>query len=137
MQQSPEYGPYRRCRVVAEHRLEQLGIRQARYFGRVKAKFQLYLAATVANLTQMANQTGVLGDPGEDDHRLAAGEPATSDHGVDRHLLPTWKLAGFAHVADAGANTPPNQGFPAYAQSNLHFGVSRPIGQLSIQNARR
>ena len=33
-----------------EHRLArlvQLGIRQARYFGRVKTKFQLYLAATV------------------------------------------------------------------------------------------
>ena len=27
------------------------GIRQARYFGRVKTKFQLYLAATAVNLT--------------------------------------------------------------------------------------
>ena len=79
LQQSPDYDQYRRRRVVAEHRLarlEQLGIRQARYFGRVKTKFQLYLAATVANLTLLANQTGVVGDPG-----------------VGRHLLPTWVLA--------------------------------------------
>ena len=32
-------------------RLVQLGIRQSRYFGRVKTRFHLYLAATVANLT--------------------------------------------------------------------------------------
>ena len=54
LQQSPAYDEYRQRRVVAEHRLArlvQLGIRQARYFGRVKTKFQLYLAATVANLT--------------------------------------------------------------------------------------
>ena len=54
LQQSADYDQYRQRRVVAEHRLarlEQLGIRQARYFGRVKTKFQLYLAATVANLT--------------------------------------------------------------------------------------
>ena len=37
-----------------------------RYFGRVKTKFQLYLAATVANLTLLANQAGVGGDPGDD-----------------------------------------------------------------------
>ena len=58
LQQSADYDQYRRRRVVAEHRLarlEQLGIRQARYFGRVKTKFQLYLAATVANLTLLAN----------------------------------------------------------------------------------
>ena len=58
LQQSADYDQYRRRRVVAEHRLarvEQLGIRQARYFGRVKTKFQLYLAATVANLTLLDN----------------------------------------------------------------------------------
>ena len=37
-------------------RLVQLGIRQARYFGKVKTKFQLYLAATVANLTLVAGK---------------------------------------------------------------------------------
>ena len=52
LQQSADYSQYRQRRVAAEHRLarlEQLGIRQARYFGRIKTKFQLYLAATVAN----------------------------------------------------------------------------------------
>lgn len=51
---------FRKCyqqRVVVEHRiarLVQLGIRQARYFGHAKTQFQLYLAATVANLTLLA-----------------------------------------------------------------------------------
>ena len=47
-----------------EHRLArlvQLGIRQARYFGRVKTRFQLYLAATVANLTLVAGKIGLSG----------------------------------------------------------------------------
>jgi hypothetical protein len=35
-----------------------LGIRQSRYFGRAKTKFQLYLAATVANLTLVARKLG-------------------------------------------------------------------------------
>ena len=51
LQQSEAFAGYRQRRVVVEHRLArlvQLGIRQARYFGRVKTKFQLYLAATVA-----------------------------------------------------------------------------------------
>ena len=47
LQQSEAFGEYRQRRVV-EHRLArlvQLGIRQSRYFGRAKTKFQLYLAA--------------------------------------------------------------------------------------------
>ncbi|MBI2935007.1 MAG: IS1182 family transposase [Chloroflexi bacterium] len=62
-QQSEEYGPYRKLRQVAEHRiarLAQLGIRQARYFGRAKTLFQLLLAATVANLTLVATKTGLM-----------------------------------------------------------------------------
>ena len=62
LQRSADYDEYRQLRVVAEHRLarlEQLGIRQARYFGRVKTKFQLYLAATVANLTLVAGKMGL------------------------------------------------------------------------------
>jgi len=46
-----------RKRVVAEHRiarLVQLGIRQAKYFGRHKTAFQIALAATVANLQLVA-----------------------------------------------------------------------------------
>ncbi len=49
LQQSDAFAGYRKWRVVVEHRLArlvQLGIRQARYFGRAKTRFQLYLAAT-------------------------------------------------------------------------------------------
>ena len=48
--------------MAVEHRLArlvQLGIRQSRYFGRVKTRFQLYLAATVANLTLVAGKSGL------------------------------------------------------------------------------
>ena len=60
-QNSPEFQPYRQMRQTAEHRLArlvQLGIRQARYFGRKKTLFQLLMAATVANLTLIAGKTG-------------------------------------------------------------------------------
>ena len=75
LQQSADYDEYRARRVVVEHRLArlvQLGIRQARYFGRVKTKFQLYLAATVANLTLVAGKIGRLGstDGGAAGHRV-------------------------------------------------------------------
>ncbi len=46
-----------RKRVVVEHRigrLVQLGIRQAKYFGKAKTGFQIALAATVANLMLVA-----------------------------------------------------------------------------------
>ena len=48
--------PYRRLRQTVEHRiarLVQLGLRQARYFGHRKTRFQLYMTATVANLTRI------------------------------------------------------------------------------------
>ena len=75
LQQSADYDEYRARRVVVEHRLArlvQLGIRQARYFGRVKTKFQLYLAATVANLTLVAGKIGRSGstDGGAAGHRV-------------------------------------------------------------------
>ena len=44
--------------MVVEHRiarLVQLGIRKSRFFGRAKTRFQLLMAATVANLTLVAN----------------------------------------------------------------------------------
>ena len=66
LQGSPAYDEYRQLRVVAEHRLArlvQLAIRQAGYFGRGRTKFQLYLAATVANLTLLADKIGLTGDP--------------------------------------------------------------------------
>ena len=77
LQQSEAFAGYRHRRVVVEHRLArlvQLGIRQARYFGRVKTKFQLYLAATVANLTLVAAKAGLTGDIGN----AAVGNRAAS-----------------------------------------------------------
>ena len=65
LQRSDAFAGYRKWRVVVEHRLArlvQLGIRQARYFGRAKTRFQLYLAATVANLTLVAGKSGLTGD---------------------------------------------------------------------------
>ena len=67
LQQSEAFGEYPQRRVVVEHRLArlvQLGIRQSRYFGRVKTRFQLYLAATVANLTLVATKAGLPTDTG-------------------------------------------------------------------------
>jgi transposase len=67
-QQSPEFLPYRQARQTAEHRLArlvQLGIRQARYFGRKKTAFQLLLAATVANLTLIASKTEQMAPKGK------------------------------------------------------------------------
>ena len=67
LQQSEAFAEYRERRVVVEHRLArlvQLGIRQSRYFGRIKTRFQLYLAATVANLTLVASKAGMTGEPG-------------------------------------------------------------------------
>ena len=96
LQQSADYDQYRQLRVVAEHRLarlEQLGIRQARYFGRVKTKFQLYLAATVANLTLLAHQTGEVGNSGHDPDSIIATAAIGGNRRVDHHLLPTWTLA--------------------------------------------
>ena len=54
LQNSPRFREYNEKRQVAEHRLArlvQLGVRQARYFGRRKTLFQVRIAATVANLT--------------------------------------------------------------------------------------
>ena len=82
LQQSAGYDEYRARRVVVEHRLAQMdqsGIRQSRYFGRAKTKFQLYLAATVANLTLVA---GKFGRPGR-----AGGGP--TGHSVILNILPS------------------------------------------------
>ena len=67
LQQSTHYDEYRARRVVVEHRLArlvQLGLRQSRYFGRVKTRCQLYLATTVANLTLVAAKAGLTGKTG-------------------------------------------------------------------------
>lgn len=61
LQNSATFQVYRQVRQTVEHRLArlvQLGIRQARYLGRKKTLFQVLMAATVANLTLIATQTG-------------------------------------------------------------------------------
>jgi len=58
------FAEYRKRRQVSEHRLArlvQLGIRQSRYFGRVKTLFQLLMAAAVANLTLVATKLRMMG----------------------------------------------------------------------------
>ncbi len=53
--------------VVVEHRLARLvqrGIRQSRYCGRAKTRFQVYLAATVTNLTLVLGNIGQSGSTG-------------------------------------------------------------------------
>ena len=117
LQQSADYGQYRQLRVVAEHRLarlEQLGIRQARYFGRVKTKFQLYLAATVANLTLLANQVGMVEDPGLDPESIATSADIDGNRGVDRHFLPTWMLTRLTSPTLALALSPTRAFRPAF-----------------------
>ena len=63
LQRSEAFAPYRKWGQVAEHRmarLMQLGMRQARYFGRAKALYQLLMVAMVANLTLVATKVGLM-----------------------------------------------------------------------------
>lgn len=79
-QHSEEFGPYTELRQAAEHRiarLMQLGMRQARYFGRAKTLFQLVMAATVANLTLVATKIGLMSDQGKRQSHLFAPMIAT------------------------------------------------------------
>ena len=69
LQASPAFDEIRQRRQVVEHRiarLVQLGIRQARYFGRTKTLFQVGLAAAVANLTLLAAISGALSESDSD-----------------------------------------------------------------------
>jgi len=64
LQHSEVFVEYKQRRQVSEHRLArlmQLGMRQARYFGRAKTLFQLLMAATVSNLTLVATKLGMMG----------------------------------------------------------------------------
>ncbi len=73
LQRSDGFTKYSRRRVVVEHRLArlvQLGMRQARYFGRAKTLFQLLMAATVANLTLVAGKMGVMGEGASENRSL-------------------------------------------------------------------
>ena len=122
LQQSAGYDEYRTRRVVVGHRsarLVHLGIRQSRYFGRVKTKFQLYLAATVANLTLVAGKLGRSGQAG--------GGP--TGHSVVLNILPlcccqcqrqflrspprTTVARDPAHAGFTAQMSLPNESFPA------------------------
>ena len=81
-QQSEGFAEYRSRRQAAEHRLArlvQLGVRQSRYFGRAKTRFQLLMAAMVANLTLVATKMEMMSQtPGSSQDRSgqhAAGSP--------------------------------------------------------------
>jgi hypothetical protein len=90
LQDSPESRQYRKDRQVAEHRLArlvQLGIRQARYFGRRKTLFQLLLAATVANLTLTATKSGLMKGPKRPCFLFLSAILADIDH-IWSHLAP-------------------------------------------------
>jgi hypothetical protein len=66
LQASPAFADYRRRRQRVEHRiarLVQLGIRQARDIGTPKVRFQLLMAAAVANLTYLAATVSQSTDP--------------------------------------------------------------------------
>ena len=118
LQQSEAFGEYRQRRVVVEHRLARLvrlGIRQSRYFGRAKTKFQLYLAATVANLTLVATKAGLPAGPGGDSSVGSALRAGTIRSALEivpaqlaQILTPRLACVGLT----AGIHLPA-QGFPA------------------------
>ena len=89
LQRSEAFNGYRKLRQVSEHRiarLVQLGIRQSRYFGRTKTRFQILLAATVANLTLVATAMGMMHKPY---HKASSYHVGPSQHimsGV-KHVL--------------------------------------------------
>jgi transposase len=89
LQESEAFEEYCQMRQVAEHRLArlvQLGIRQARFFGCKKTLFQLLMAATVANLTLVANKTGEMAS-----RRVQASPPFIILRSAWRHLAPAFR----------------------------------------------
>ena len=89
--------------MVVEHRLArlvQLGIRQARYFGQAKTRFQLYLAATVANLTLVAGKAGPMGDtkpiPRWDVHFRSSKTTPKTPRLFISPLVPNWVATDIA-----------------------------------------
>ncbi len=104
-QRSPAFADFRQQRQVVEHRiarLVQLGIRQARYFGRGKTLFQVLMAATVANLTLIASKTGGCHPaPGSSAPQNLIGSVVASLSAVSRGLwlLSTTPFRRLGHLA--------------------------------------
>jgi len=92
LQRSEAFADYQKRRQVSEHRLArlvQLGIRQARYFGRVRTLFQLLLAATVANLTLVATKMGMM--------RAASCQAFSNGFSLARYLSISRNIFQFCH----------------------------------------
>ncbi len=114
LQQSEAFAEYRQRRVVVERRLArlvQLGIRQTRYFGRIKTRFQLYLAATVANLTLVAAKAGLTGETGSGPS-LRRQSPGRW-HRQPRRLARANYDPHFARAGITAQIILPNKGFPS------------------------
>ena len=110
--------------MVAEHRLArlaQLGICQSRYLGWVKTKFQLYLAATVANLTLVLGKIGLPGSTGggADGYRVVLNDVravvanAAANLGVVRLGQP-WSLILFVSALRPKSSYPTTAFRPAF-----------------------
>ena len=116
LQQSEAFGEYRQRRVVVEHRLArlvQLGIRQSRYFGRSKTKFQLYLAATVVNLTLVATKAGLPADTGGDSSVGSALRTGTIRSALDFVPAPLGQILALAFLTSSS--------LPKYISLNKAF----------------
>ena len=102
LQRSEGFAPYRKWRQEAEHRiarLMQLGVRQARYFGRAKTLFQLLMASTVANLTLVATKVGLMRGR---DSRQASLFAQFADHLATLTFVLTFLLTCYlGHTADS------------------------------------
>lgn len=84
LERTEYFGEQYHDRVIVEHRIArmvQLGIRQARYFGRTKTRFQVLLAAAVANLTR------VMGAEATDTDGTDDTKPSTRSHRLLTTLL--------------------------------------------------
>jgi hypothetical protein len=109
-QQTPEGRAVLRQRVVAEHRLARLGqlrIGQARYVGRRKMRFQLLIAATIANLRRVWNWEAAVraAASAERGGRRAVGSTAALKP-VERATAATLRRAG-GHLLRLAGWLPP------------------------------
>jgi hypothetical protein len=70
----------------------QLGLRQARYRGRTKTKFRLYLAATVANLTLVAGKLGLRDGNGSVPSASRPMPARNASHDVNFNAVWRWSI---------------------------------------------
>ena len=143
LQQSAAYDEYRARRVAVEHRLArlvQLGLRQSRYFGRVKTRFQLYLAATVANLTLVAGKSDLSDSVGggSEAHRAVRSAPSVvrSDLQAVSHGVVANATAIFGAVRRNTVDRDSAQGFTAEIPlPNQGFSLSPMLRPFSARSA--